>query len=114
MRQHLCCSSYLYAVRIFAGIISLHVPPRGMLVLFHAGIAWRLALCAIKRENPSPEVTRDGTFTLDDRALQRDEGDTLTVCGKSPQRCHSERSEESLFDLNPGKERFLGKEHASE
>jgi hypothetical protein len=27
---------------------------------------------------------------------------------------HSERCEESLFDLNPGKERFLGAQRASE
>jgi hypothetical protein len=38
----------------------------------------------------------------------------LTGCGKSNLFCHSERSEESLFDLNAGKERFLGAQRASE
>jgi len=37
-----------------------------------------------------------------------------TRCGKSGLFCHSERSEESLFDLNLGKERFLGAQRASE
>jgi hypothetical protein len=31
----------------------------------------------------------------------------LAACGKSNIFCHSERSEESLFGLNAGKERFL-------
>jgi len=35
-------------------------------------------------------------------------------CGKSFLKRHSERSEESLFDLNPGKERFLGTQRALE
>jgi hypothetical protein len=34
-------------------------------------------------------------------------------CGKSDLFCHSERSEESLFGLNAGKERFLGAQRAS-
>jgi hypothetical protein len=38
----------------------------------------------------------------------------FTGCGKSILFCHSERSEESLFDLNAGKERFLGAQRASE
>jgi len=33
-------------------------------------------------------------------------------CGKSSLFCHSERSEESLFDFNAGKERFLGAQRA--
>jgi hypothetical protein len=33
---------------------------------------------------------------------------------KAPFLRHSERSEESLFDLSPGKEGFLGKKRASE
>ena len=37
-----------------------------------------------------------------------------TGCGKSPLTRHSERSEESLFGLNPRKEGFLGTQRASE
>jgi hypothetical protein len=36
------------------------------------------------------------------------------ACGNSGLFCHSERSEESLFDCNPEKERFLGAQRASE
>jgi len=35
-------------------------------------------------------------------------------CEKCNLSCHSERSEESLFGLNVGKERFLGAQRASE
>jgi len=35
-------------------------------------------------------------------------------CGKSNLFCLSERSEESLFDLNAVKEKFLGAQYASE
>jgi hypothetical protein len=38
----------------------------------------------------------------------------FTVCGKTNLFCHSERSEESLFGSNVGKERFLGAQRASE
>jgi hypothetical protein len=38
----------------------------------------------------------------------------FTGCGKGSLLCHSERSEESLFDLNAGKERFLGAQRALE
>jgi hypothetical protein len=38
----------------------------------------------------------------------------FTGCGKSNLFCHSERSEESLFGLSAGKERFLGAQRASE
>jgi hypothetical protein len=38
----------------------------------------------------------------------------FTVCGKSAYDRHSERSEESLFGLNPRKEGFLGTQRASE
>jgi hypothetical protein len=37
-----------------------------------------------------------------------------TGCGKSNLFCHFERSEESLFNLIAGKERFLGAQRASE
>jgi hypothetical protein len=37
-----------------------------------------------------------------------------TGCGKIRLFCHSERSEESLFGLNAGKERFLGAQRPSE
>jgi len=38
----------------------------------------------------------------------------FTGCGRSRFCRHSERSEESLFDWNPGKEGFLGEKRASE
>jgi hypothetical protein len=41
-------------------------------------------------------------------------GRGFTGRGKSGLFCHSERSEESLFDLNPGKEKFLGTQRVSE
>jgi hypothetical protein len=36
------------------------------------------------------------------------------ACGNGGLFCHSERSEESLFDCNPEKVRFLGAQRASE
>jgi hypothetical protein len=38
----------------------------------------------------------------------------FTARGKNNLFCHSEPSEESLFDLSAGKERFLGAQRASE
>jgi len=47
-------------------------------------------------------------------SIQAFRGVGFTGCGKSVLFCHSERCEESLFDLSPMKERFLGDKHASE
>jgi hypothetical protein len=41
-------------------------------------------------------------------------GTASRACEKCNLFCHSERSEESLFGLNVGKERFLGAQRASE
>jgi hypothetical protein len=41
-------------------------------------------------------------------------GRSFSGCGKGHLFCHSERSEESLFGLNMGKESFLGARRASE
>jgi hypothetical protein len=48
------------------------------------------------------------------RSLYWQPATPLMDCGKGAACCHSERSEESLFDFLCKKERFLGTQRASE